>query len=255
MDIQTCLREGDLTKAIELATEVARADPTAIPARAALFELLCFKGDLERAHKQLDVIAGDSMEKAYGATALLGLVRAEDQRRAVFRGEAQPNFPGDEPSWAKPRLAYLRGDTSVASADLEKQRAVVAGTLNGQPFQDLRDGDDLLAPVLEVFAAGGYAWFDWKRIRKLTAEPPRTLRDTLWFPVALELDSGEVFDAHVPVLYPGTHECGDERLMVGLETDWNEEGGGFVRGRGRRILFANGEECDILAVRQLETAS
>jgi type VI secretion system protein ImpE len=255
VNIQTCLREGDLTKALELATDVARADPTSIPARAALFELLCLKGDLERAHKQLDVIAGDSLEKAYGATALLGLLNAEEQRRAVFRGQALPNFPGDEPAWAKPRLAYLRGDGDVDAAALERQRPVVAGTLNGQPFEDVRDGDDLLAPVLEVFAAGGYAWFEWGRIRKLTAEPPRTLRDTLWFPVALELDTSEAFEAHVPVLYPGTHECGDERLMVGLETDWSEEGGGFVRGRGRRMLFANGEECDILAVRSLETAS
>ena len=224
MDIQTCLREGDLTRAIGLAMDVARADPTSIPARAALFELLCFQGDLERAHKQLDVIAGDSLEKAYGATALLGLLNAEEHRRAVFRGEAVPNFPGDEPAWAKPRLAYLRGDEEVEAAALEKERAVVSGTFNGTDFQDLRDGDDLLAPVLEVFSAGGYAWFPWGRIRKLTAEAPRTLRDTLWFPVALELDTNEAFEAHVPVLYPGTQDCGDERLMVGLETDWAEEG-------------------------------
>ena len=126
----------------------------------------------------------------------------------------------------------------------------VKGTLNGKPFEDLRDGDDLLASVLEVVVGGRYVWLAWNQIRKLTGEPPKTLRDTFWYPIDLELASGERCDGVVPALYCGTHTESDEKMKLGLTTDWVEDGV-LMRGRGRRTLYANGEDQEILGVREL----
>jgi protein involved in temperature-dependent protein secretion len=52
------------------------------------------------------------------------------------------------------------------------------------------------------------------------------------------------------VLYPGSHLSEDEQLKLGAATDWTEEGG-LVRGLGRRVLYANGKEIEILALREL----
>lgn len=71
----------------------------------------------------------------------------------------------------------------------------VAGQLNGQPFQSLRDADDLFAGVLEVMAHGRYFWVGLEQVRLLTMKPPRFPRDLVFIPAHLELDDeqGEIF--------------------------------------------------------------
>lgn len=248
MDLKTCIQEGDLAGALERATAAVKASPTDASARSALFEVLCFKGDLDRAEKQLDVLAGTSMEMAYGASALKMILDGERRRRAVFEGKGEPDFLGEEKDWARPLLAALAGGTDADA--LEKLRATPHGKLNGSAFSDLRDGDDLLAPFLEVIVAGRYVWLAWGQIRSLTAQAPRLLRDLYCIQARISLATGQECEGFIPVLYPGSHAAPDDKVRLGLATEWEEEGG-LVRGRGRRMLFADGEEVDILAVRDL----
>jgi type VI secretion system protein ImpE len=248
VDVKTCVQEGRLTEAIEAATAAVKAAPTDASARSALFEVLCFLGDLDRAEKQLDVIASSSMEMAYGASVLKSVLDGERRRREVLAGKQLPEFLGDEGTWAKPVLDALVSGGSAE--ELEKLRRAPAGTLNGRPFQDLRDGDDLLAPLLEVVVAGRYVWLEWGQIRSLRTEGPKNLRDLYGLPVSLSLATGQECEGYVPVLYPDSHLAEDEQLKLGAATDWTEKGG-LVRGLGRRVLYANGEEIEILALREL----
>ena len=55
------------------------------------------------------------------------------------------------------------------------------GTARGIAFDDFRDADDLLAPVLEVFTATGYFWVPWEQISSWKSRA-QTLRDLLWSP-------------------------------------------------------------------------
>jgi type VI secretion system protein ImpE len=55
------LDAGKLAGAIEAATAEVKANPTDVPRRTTLFELLCFAGDWDRAEKQIDVIGQQSM--------------------------------------------------------------------------------------------------------------------------------------------------------------------------------------------------
>ena len=248
MDLKACLREGNLGRAVELATEAVKKAPLDADSRLALFALLCFTGDLDRAHKQLDVVADESMERAYGASALLAMLDGERQRREVLAGRARPDFLGEQTDWAEPWVRAVR--EPVAVEELEAARPPVSGKLNGKPFEDLRDGDDLLAPFLELVAAGRYVWLGLHQIKRLTAREPRTLLDTCWMTVELELVTGQECQGVVPVLYAESHRADDDTLRLGHATGW-EEHQGLTRGAGRRLLYANAEEIDILALREI----
>lgn len=250
-DSKKLISEGRLSEAIEGMTARVKADPANTSARLGLFEMLCFQGDLDRASKQLDVVGNtESMEFAYAVTILKKNLIAEGDRRKVLAGEMKPEFLGDDHVWAVPLLDILR-EGGQANADvLDSSRPRPSGSLNDEKFADLREGDDLLARVFEVFVSGRYVWLAWSQIAKLTAAPPKTLRDTMWQPVELELSSGDRCDGIMPVLYCGSHAAEDESLRLGLATDWVEENG-MIRGVGRRVIYANGAEQDLLGIREL----
>lgn len=249
VDLKACLSEGDIEGAISAANHAVKSAPTDANARLALFETLCFAGHLMRAKKQLDVLADESMERAYGATALLAMIEAEEMRREVMAGKMRPDFLGEDHAWADPVLRAL-----VEPADpetLEKQRAPVKGKIGDQTFSDLRDGDDLLAPVLEFSVAGRYVWLAWNQVKTLTSNEPKSLLDLCWMPVRLELHTGDACEGVVPVLYYDSYKSDDGALKLGHATDWVERDG-LVRGVGRRMLYADGNEVDLLGVRSME---
>lgn len=255
MDVKDLVQKGDLAGALAAATQGVKKSPANISARTALFELLCLEGDLDRAEKQLTVLANDSLELAYAASMLKANVGAERKRRAMLAGEAEAETRPDAPAWAPAMRDLVRRqaageDGAAAAAALEAARVPVRGTFNGEPFSDLRDGDDLLANCLELLFGGNAWWCDWRFAVRMTAGPPRTLRDTVWFPLTVSVASGSSFEAYCPATYAGTAQCGDDALKLGHRTDWIERHG-LVRGVGRRTLFVDGEPRDLLELRDL----
>lgn len=255
MDLKDLVARGDLAAALSAATQAVKKAPADLSARTALFELLCVQGDLDRAEKQLSVLASDSMELAYAASMLKANLGAERKRRAVLAGEAEPETRPDAPGWLAPMRDVVRalsaGDDAAAPLDsLMAARRPVKGTFNGQPFTDLRDGDDLLACCIELLFGGNSWWCDWRFATRMTAEPPRTLRDTVWLPITVTVTTGSSFEAYCPTTYVGTHTCDDDALRFGRDTTWDESHG-VVRGLGRRLLFVDGEPRDLLELREL----
>jgi type VI secretion system protein ImpE len=156
-------REGDLAGAIAAQVEHVRSHPADRSARAYLFGLYCFAGDLERAERQLDAMSEGDPRVDAGILVYRHLLLSEATRQDTFRGKAKPVLPPDTPLDVEKRLAALeasaRGNSQEAERLLEEAgeaSPLLSGKLNGEAFDGIREADDLLASLLEVYAGGHY---------------------------------------------------------------------------------------------------
>lgn len=257
MDAGQLFKSGKLAEAIDAQIAVVKAKPIDQGARLFLFELLAFAGDLDRAQKQIDAIQPDQPEVVTAVLEYRKLLDAERSRRQVFGNKAQPEFLKDPVEHARLRLLGLvkLADGALAEAAATFQEAngqlpELKGSLNGKPFDGIRDGDDCLGTILEVFARGRYYWIPLEQVSSLTMNGPRFPRDLLWVPAHLELKDGDAGPVFLPALYPGTEQETDSQLKLGRLTDWRGEG--LVRGIGVKIFFVGADESSILDWRKLE---
>jgi type VI secretion system protein ImpE len=222
--------EGRLDEAIQALGADLRADPTDARRRTFLFELLCFAGELDRAEKQLDVVARGGREADLGAWLYRSALHAERLRQELFAA-GRPPAGGPAPA--------------------------VSGTLNGRPFATLEDADPRLGARLEVFAAGQYTWIPFAQLASVTLEAPRTLRDTLWAPARVQAapgyQDGELGEVLLPVLAPLSWRHPDGEVRLGRVTDWEEGAdGGETVPVGQKLLLVDGEPVPFLELRALE---
>jgi type VI secretion system protein ImpE len=133
-----------------------------------------------------------------------------------------------------------------------------AGTLNGQPFETVVDGDPRIGAKLELFAAGAYLWIAFEHILSIELQAPQKLRDLLWAPAIVrtgpsfkDTELGEVL---IPVLYPFSYAHPNDAVRLGRETHWQEGEGGEPIPIGQKIFLVDGEEFPLLEVRKLEFA-
>ncbi len=259
-DLQEILGSGDLEAAIADGIAAVKAKPTDAESRYRLFALMAFGGDLHRARKQLEALGlGDEqMERA--KAAYINLLAAEQERRAVFHHGAEPLLPPDPPRHLQLRLQAASAEAPAAARLLEEaigEQPDVQGTVNGEALTALRDLDDLLASVLEVFAGGRYIWLPFERISKLEIKPPGHLLDLLWLPAELTDVQSAVSQVHLPVLYEGSAAAEDPRATTGSITEWFDQDDEVLRGRGQRLLaWADGDgevhETPVLELRSLD---
>ncbi len=246
MSAKQLLDEGKLSAALEALTAEVRAQPSDLARRTFLFELLCFAGELERAGRQLEAIAHlDSDPKAMvGLQVYRTLLEGESRRARLFSEGLRPRFllePPAEVSLHLEAIEQLRlGNANEARARLDRaaeQRSSRHGQVGETRFDDFRDADDLLAPVLEVYAPAGYSWVPWEQIQYLEVPPPRSLRDLLWAPARLASFDGQLGEVYLPALYPGSHTHPDEAARLGRLTDWQDAGAGIIRGAGLKTFL------------------
>jgi len=253
MGAQELLQRGDLTAAIEAATQDVKAKPGDLPARIFLFELLATAGEFERAQKHLDVVADKSTDMTQGAGSYRAVLAAEVARARLFaRAEGAPQRMTFAPLDPEPMLGALHKIRAGAAAEAATMLAQAAdtraprpGAVDGKRFDDWRDADDLLAPVLEVIGNGLYGWIPFVQIARLTFEPPKYLRDLLWRPATVTLTGGESSALFVPVRYPLSETAPDDALRLGRSTEWRETDG-VVTGVGQRTFLAGEDACAIL---------
>jgi len=232
MNATDLYRAGKLDEAIGSLNQSLRGDPTNGRLRTFLFELLCFSGDLDRAEKQLDVLARSGKQAAMGALVYRSALHGERLRRSVFA-------PGGmAPSSAAPRA--------------------VKGTLNGKPFNSLEDADPRVGARLEIFAAGQYTWLPLEQVAAVSMAPPKRLRDLLWAPVIVrtspDFKGVELGEVLLPVLTPEAHQSADAEVRLGRVTDWQTLDDGTDVPVGQRLLLVDGEPFPLLELRELEIA-
>ncbi|MCH7868700.1 MAG: hypothetical protein IH881_13480 [Myxococcales bacterium] len=258
--------QGRLEEAISTQNEVVKLQPTNLDARHELSVYLCFAGNLDRAFLQLNVMGQQNPELAKSSDVYRSLLIADLQRRKAYQEDVDPLLPPDCPSHVEARLAALHarrtGDENAASAALEQAAQSEwnrPGKLNGEMFLGVRDFDDLLGSVLEVYAGENYLWMPFEHIRRLKINEPKHLLDLLFVPAELEDFNGAEASVHLPTVYEGSHLSEDRQLRIGQKTDWVEVPGIGFCGVGQKLLFSATEgetrETGLLEVRSLEFES
>lgn len=223
-------KAGKVREAVQALTAYLREHPADTAQRTFLFELLCFSGEFTRAEKQLAVLGNGNPDKETGAIVYYAALHAERTRHELFENKT---FPSDH--------AQSR-----------------AGTLNGKPFNEIRDADPDIGARFEVFAAGSCVWIPFEHLASVEMGPPQRLRDTLWAPALVQagpsfrgMDLGEVL---IPAVYPFSWKHEDENVWLGRVTDWSADEQDREIPAGQKMLVVDGEEVPFLEIRSLKFA-
>jgi type VI secretion system protein ImpE len=255
------LRAGKLDDAVAAAQAAVRKAPSDLNARVLFAELLCFAGNLERADVILDAASAIDPSTAMVVAEFRQLIRADMARRQLFRDGRVPEFLDDPTEAQRLQLAALvalrAGDLAEASRQAEAAEASrprVPGKHNGEPFDDFRDVDDLLAGSFEVLTTTGkYYWIPTERIVSAEFHPPKRPRDLFWRRCSMSVAQGPDGDVYVPVIYAPEDPMTDT-LRLGRETDWRQAEGGPVRGVGQRVFLVGEADVAIMDLGKLQIA-
>jgi type VI secretion system protein ImpE len=259
MNASDYFKAGQLQAALDAQLQEVKANPGDPNRRLFLFELCVFAGDLERAKRQIEVLHYDDpkLENAAGLYRLC--LQAEQARRAFFAGGPPPVVIGDAPEHVNLRLEAwnaLRSGQGTKAAQLLQQAndgaPALKGTVNGQAFEGLRDGDDLFGGVLEVFGQGRYYWLPLEHVDSIQSNSPQFPRDLFWLPGRAVTKVGPAGDVFLPVLYPGAHEHADDAIRLGRSTDWPAAADGIVRGIGAKTFLAGDQALGLTEIRELQ---
>jgi len=250
---------GKLQEAIEQVTSEVKTEPGDTSRRTFLFELLCFAGEWQRAEKQLDVIGHQSIQAEMGVMIYRANIKAEHERQCLFAEGVQPHFLKEPPAYIDLHIAAInhlrRGELAEARRALdraEEERPAISGKLDGREFQDFRDYDDFVAPVLEVIVKDKYVWLPFEQIKSIAIAPPRELRDLVWAGARIEALDGTIGEVYVPTLYFGTSEHGDDQTRLGRLTDWQQIGDDIYRTVGLRMFRIGDEDKTLFEARSVE---
>lgn len=236
--------------------------PNDLEARSALWQLFAARGELDRAHKQLDAMVGIDSSWSMEALSCQALLKAEGERERVLRGTQAPRCLGEPPQWFGPLVAGLRLlDSSQVAATPDQGLSATAmlrdaqttaeargGSINGEPFQWLCDGDARFGPCLEAVIRGTYLWVPWQLLNAVSARPPTEIRDRIWVHALLDFGDEGSQEAFLPARYPAP-SGDDERL--GRITRWTELDADAFVGHGQRVLLTDAREIGLLDLREL----
>ena len=252
-DVKQLFDSGDLSGAIEALTQEVKAHPSDPARRVFLFELLSFAGQLDRATKQLEVIAQQDIENELAAQVYINLLHAEGLRRRLYAEGLKPEFLLDPPPYVHLHLEainHLRENRATQAAELldrsEGERPVSRGQIGDKAFEEFRDCDDVLAPVLELMLIRDYIWLPIEQVTELEISKPERPRDLLWAPVRVGLTDGTQRRAYMPTRYCASHEESDALVKLGRITDWKASGAGPVQGVGQRQFLAGDDAWAML---------
>jgi len=260
MTVDAALRGCDLDQAVSAIVEEIRRDPGRGEFRLRFFQLLCLKGEWDRALTQLDLLP--NLNPADGdllmaVPALRSLIASETEREAVFAGRQAPVVFGEPPEWIGHQIEAVRlmatgeWDAALRLVTLAREAAPVSsGTLNGEAFGWIMDADPRFGPSLEVVIGGRYYWMPFTRLESLEVVPPENLHDRVWMSVNLVLSNGSLLGGYLPVRYPGT-ERSDDQLRLARATVWDQKRPGISLGMGHRFWATDQSDTGLMQVRRL----
>jgi type VI secretion system protein ImpE len=262
MNAREYYQAGQLKEAIAAMLAEAKQHPTDTARRWFLCELLCFSGELDRLDKQLDTIGSQDAEAMVGVSLFRQLLRAEEARQQFYTDGRLPEFL-DLPSptlklylEASIRLREGKGkEAAELLAQAEQQRVKPSGTCNGQPFTDLRDLDDLTAPIFEVLTSTGkYYWIPVERVESVEFHAPERPRDLCWRRAHMIVRGGPDGEVYLPAVYSGTQTEANDVLRLGRATEWRGSAGEPIRGIGQRTFLVGEESFPIMELKEITIA-
>lgn len=262
MSAHDALQGGKPDEALAELQHQVRNDPANAKHRIFLFQLLGVLGQWERAFTQLKV-AGDLDA---GTLAMVQTYRealhCEALREAIFAGERTPLVFGDPEQWVAVLIEALR--LTAAGKYLQSQQVreeafevapATSGTIDGQKFEWIADGDTRMGPVLEAIINGRYYWVPFHRIRTIDLEEPADLRDLVWMPAHFTWANGGDAVGLIPTRYPGSQASEDPLIQMARKTEWIEHEADVYLGLGQRMLATDADDYSLMDIRQIRLAT
>ncbi|MEX0284436.1 MAG: type VI secretion system accessory protein TagJ [Paracoccaceae bacterium] len=261
MTPEELLKSGDLDATLDALQDKVRKDPADAKLRIFLFQLLCVRGDWDRAIRQLKVSAEMDPIATMMAQTYREAIICEVYRDKVFAGEKEPMIFGEPQEWLALLIQAQKamGNGQVAEAAEVRARAfeeapATSGMIDGTEFAWIADADMRLGPVLEVIVNGRYFWLPFNQIKQLTIEEPTDLRDAVWTAATLTVATGGEVAALIPTRYPGTAATGDHAAMLARKTEWADAGAETYTGLGQRLLATDQADFALMDIRNLTIA-
>jgi type VI secretion system protein ImpE len=258
-EAEAALKAGDLSACAVALTNAVKAEPANAKLRTFMFQLLCLRGEWDRAITQLNVVsemdsAAIAMKQVYEQP-----VYCERLRSAVFSGKKVPMVFGNPSDWLAKLIEALLveagGDVSKAA---ELRAAALAeapstgGEIDGNRFEWIADADSRLGPVLEAIINNRYYWVPFEHLSKVDIEAPEDLRDRVWMPAHLEFTNGGDVLALIPTRYPGSESSGRDELILARATEWLPQAGDSYHGLGQRVFATDAADFALMDVRSIK---
>jgi type VI secretion system protein ImpE len=258
MSAEQLLKDGDLPGCMKVLQDQIRNDPSNLPYRVFLFQMLSVLGDWKRALTQLDVIKEMDTATWPMVQTYREAVQCEALREGIFSGERSPLVFGDPEQWVALVVEALRlsaGGVSSHSQELREQAFEQAPTTSGKiddnDFVWLADADARLGPILEVIVNGNYYWIPLHQIREIRIEEPEDLRDFVWTVAQFRWSNGGEAVGLIPTRYPGSDRTEDSLIQLARKTQWTERQPGVYEGLGQRLLATNADDYSLLDIRSI----
>ncbi|MEE9318987.1 MAG: type VI secretion system accessory protein TagJ [Granulosicoccus sp.] len=256
-----CVEDGDLDGALKQLKATIRDDPSSAKERTFLFQLYCVLGDWDRAFTQLSIAGDLDSDALLMVQTYRELLQCEMFRERVFAGDKLPLVMGKPPAW----LGLLLRALSLSAAndgtharklcdEAFEQAGGCAGTIDGQPFEWLADGDMRIGPVVEAVIDGKYYWVPIDAIAEIKLSKPEDLRDLVWLPAQFKWSNDGASVGFVPVRYPGQKSVATDQHALARRTDWTDIGGEYFIGSGQKTFTSDTEEHPLLETRIIQFA-
>ena len=258
IEAEQFIRQADPVAALKALQPVVRANPADAELRIFLFQILCVLSDWDRALTQLEVI--EQLAPAAGpmVQTCRPAILCERLRARVFAGKKSPLLFGEPEAWLALLIEALlregQGEENAARdlrARALEDAPASSGTLDGEAFEWIADGDSRLGPVLEAIVNGKYYWVPIARLARITVEPPADLRDAVWAPAELEFVNGGLAPALIPTRYPNPPAANEGALLMARATSWQDAGPDAWRGVGQRMFMTDRGEHALMDVREI----
>ena len=252
---------ASLDSELETLQAQVRRDASSGKLRVHLFQLLCVRGDWQRALAQLQVCAQLDIAALPMAQTYREAIRCEMFRVEVFSGKRTPQIMGTPPSWMGSLIEALKydatGDYAMAAtlrAKAMDEAQPASCTVDGVACEWIADGDSRLGPVCEVIANGQYYWLPFESCLGIVTEAPTDLRDLVWGPADLLLPNDGRVPALIPTRYAGTTDsnaAGSDALKMSRSTEWQEKSPDMWFGLGQRLWTSDVGDHPMLDTRAI----
>lgn len=255
-NIKELIQQGSLAEACDVLEAKLKDDPLNTDQRAAYIELLCIKGDLEKADNQLDMMVRQNPDFLVGAVNLRQLIRAMQSRIDFYNGgdSASIFFEADSQleTLLNLRLALKANDFAEAeklAGQLEALREPTAIQINGETQTDVRDLDDSLGGYIELFGTDGkYYLAKFSDIEFLELKQPESMIEMVLRRIEVSIKNGPSGEAFLPIVYT---ESTTEAERLGRESDWNELAPQLFTGLGQKMWLVGDQAISIADVRSI----
>lgn len=255
MTIAEYLEQGQLKEALRAQVELIQAQPEDAKAQLTLFELSLLAGHHQNAARQLRSIRSEEESWAASQHFFWQLVRADYRRHT---GSRRPRFFTPPAEHVRHRWnayrALLTNNSRQAMRQIdyaELRAPTLQGFWNGQEFDELRDTDDRLAGVCEIYLGRHWVWVPLEQIRTLRLQEPKTILEMAFRQGKLKLQDHREYNVFVPVLYAHSASFGEE-FALGQEVDWTADSGGPVLGIGAKVWTVGDADEPLQELQMLE---